>query len=288
MPDAVDEDRARELIERSQDQNSDAMRAGRAALAEYVELAADERRGVEQGAAGHGAAEHGAAEHGAAGWSGPVSRAGLLGAVGGGAVLAGVLASATPALAADPNVAILQTAASLENLAVSTYGKALGLPYIGGSGANPIIKTFVTTTRNQHAEHAKAFNAAVVRLGGKQQTGPDPKYAPVVQQALPKIKDAGDVISLALSLEDIAAQTYVKDTSEVTTPALRQLFSSVAGVEAQHRAVLLEVQTLLPTPDLIVSPPPVDKLPPSAGSAGFPNAFYPTSMASPANEGALS
>jgi hypothetical protein len=286
VPDAVDEDRVRELTELSQDQNSDAMRAGRAALDEYVEIATAEGAGARSAVPGVAGPPTGA---GRAGSAGRVSRAGLLGAIGGGAVLAGaVLGEAVPVLAADSNVAILQTAASIENLAVSTYSKALGLPYVGGSGANPVVRTFVTTTRDQHAAHAKAFNAAVAKLGGKQQTGPDPKYNTVVQQALPKVKGPGDVVSLALSLEDVAAQTYVKDTSMVTTPALRQLFASVAGVEAQHRAILLSIQALLPTPNLITSPPPIAQLPATVGDAGFPNAFYPTAMASPANEGALS
>lgn len=51
----------------------------------------------------------------------------------GGAALIGLLAS--PAYAnSSPDVQMLQTAASIENLAVSTYKTALTLPYIGGRG----------------------------------------------------------------------------------------------------------------------------------------------------------
>src|SRR5438105_15298725 len=56
------------------------------------------------------------------------------------------------------DIQILQTAASVENLAVGTYQTALTLPFIGGSGANPVVKSFVITTMGQHGEHAKAFN----------------------------------------------------------------------------------------------------------------------------------
>jgi len=70
---------------------------------------------------------------------------------------------------------------------------------------------------------------------------------------------------------------------------LRQLFSSVAGVESQHKAILLAVQALLKAnaPQLIALPPDAAKLPAAAGSVGFPDAFYPTSMASPVDEGAV-
>jgi hypothetical protein len=62
------------------------------------------------------------------------------------------------------------------------------------------------------------------------------------------------------------------------------------GVEAQHVATLIAVKALLSAgaPQLIaLSPTVVASLPAAAGSIGFPNSFYPTSMASPASEGAL-
>ena len=65
---------------------------------------------------------------------------------------------------------ILQTAASIENLAVATYKTALTLPYIGGSVANPVVTKFAQVTMGQHAQHAAAFNGAAKSLGGKAQT----------------------------------------------------------------------------------------------------------------------
>ena len=62
------------------------------------------------------------------------------------------------------------------------------------------------------------------------------------------------------------------------------------GVEAQHVAILLAVQALLKAgaSAAITLPPPAAKLPAAAGSVGFPNAFYATSNAAPASQGALS
>jgi hypothetical protein len=262
----IDEGRFRELLEESDDLQSDAMRAARTGLNDYVEAAREACV-----SAGRDASR----------W-GTVATA--VGVAGGAMLLTGGTAWATA-----EDVSALQTAAGVENLAVMTYKTALTLPFIGGSSAIPVVKAFATKTMDQHNEHAMAFNAAAQRLGGKPQTGPDPKYAAVVQAAVPKIKGAADVIGLAITLEDVAAQTYVKDVGLVSTAELRQLFASVAGVESQHKATLLAVQALVKAnqPQLIALPPDVAKLPAAAGSVGFPDSFYPTTMAAPVEEGAV-
>ncbi|MBB5873914.1 hypothetical protein F4553_007348 [Allocatelliglobosispora scoriae] len=196
---------------------------------------------------------------------------------------------AARAMGTETDIMALQTAASLENLAVATYKTALTLPFIGGSSANKVVQAFSTKTMAQHVEHGQAFNNAVVALGGKAQTAANPKYAPIVKAAVPTIKGPGDVVGLAITLEDVAAQTYVANVSQVSTPELRQLFASVAGVEAQHKAILLAVQALLKADaaKLIALPPNAAALPAAAGSVGFPDGFYPVAKASPVQEGAV-
>jgi hypothetical protein len=189
---------------------------------------------------------------------------------------------------ASNDIMALQTAAGIENLAVATYKTALTLDFIGGNTANSVVKAFAMKTMQQHTDHAAAFNAAVTKLGGKAQNNPDPKYAPIVTKAVPTIKGALDVVGLAITLEDVAAQTYVADVGLVSTADLRQLFASVAGVESQHKAILLAVQALLNANDanLIALPQDATKLPAMAGSVGFPASFYPSSLAAPISEGA--
>ncbi len=229
----IDEGRFRELMEESNDLQSDAMKGTRKNLGSFVDLAREAKT--------------------------------------------------------SDDIKALQTAAGIENLAVLAYKTALTLPYIGGSSANAVVKAFSTMTMQQHSDHAQAFNGAVVKLGGAEQKGTDPKYTPIVTAAVPTIKNALDVVGLALTLEDVAAQTYVKDVGLVTTSDLRQLFASVAGVEAQHRSILLAVQALLKgnAANLIALPPDAAKLPAAAGSVGFPDAFYPTANAAPITEGAV-
>ncbi|WP_020523059.1 ferritin-like domain-containing protein [Catelliglobosispora koreensis] len=259
----VDERALRGLMEESADLHADAMRSGRADLADYADAVRDTHS--------------------------PLLKAAGFAAVAFGTVSAGVLGSAGSAwAAAEMDVMALQTAASLENLAVATYKTALTLPFIGGSSANKVVQAFANKTMAQHDEHAQAFNAALTKLGAKTQAAANPKYAPVVKAAVPTIKGPADVVGLAITLEDVAAQTYVKNVGQVSTPQLRQLFASIAGVEAQHKAILLAVQALLKADaSLIALPPDAAKLPDAAGGVGFPDAFYPTAMASPVEEGAV-
>lgn len=264
----IDERRFKELLVESDDLQSDAMKVARRDLNSYVEAAKD---------AASGSRDPGGMWPG---W-GKV-------AVGAGVAGAATLVTSRAALADTAmDVMALQTAASLENLAVNTYKTALTLPFIGGADANGVVKAFATKTMEQHTEHAQAFNAAAEKLGGKAQTAPNPKYLTVVEQAVPTIKGPADVVGLAITLEDIATQTYVKNVGQVSTSELRQLFASVAGVESQHKAILLAVQALLGSPELIALPPDAAKLPDAAGSVGFPDGFFPTEKASPVEEGAV-
>jgi len=262
---AVDTRLLADLTEQSQDLDSDARRITGDALGEFATGQHERRAGKRAGALG----------------------AGLLGA---GALLLGSMQNASAAGATPDagDVMALQTAASIENLAVSVYTTASGLSFI--KSGNATVAAFIAKTITQHTAHAQAFNAALTAAGAKTQSGPDPKYAAVVKAALPNIKAATDVVSLAITLEDVAAQTYTKNVSEVSTPALRTLFGSVAPVEAQHRAVLLAVQALLAggDADLIAIPTKPASLPAAAGSVGFPDAFYSTTSASPTSEGAVS
>jgi Ferritin-like domain len=287
----IDDRTLGELVEQSQDLNADAMRSTKNSLDELVDFghqqrakgdtdpdefyqsATAHREGIRKGLAGGGA----------------------LAATAFGATLLGLTAS--PAFAATPtDIQMLQTSAAIENLAVSTYKTALTLPYIGGSTANPVIKAFAQTTMAQHDQHNDAFNSAAKALGGKAQTNPDPKYVPIVNSAITAIsKDSPSagalaVVDLAMTLENVAAETYVNNCSMYGDANAKRITASIMGVEAQHVATLIAVKALLSAgaPQLIaLSPTVVASLPAAAGSIGFPNAFYPTSSASPASEGAV-
>ncbi len=280
----LDIDQFNELIEESQDLQVDAMREAQAPLDDIVE-AGKERRASREYAEMLREHQEDSRRNAMLGLGVAAGAVGL------------VAAAASPAFAADIDVMALQTAASLENLAVITYQTALTLPYLkGDSAALKTVGAFATITMKQHQEHADAFNARVKALGGKEQKDPNPKYTPIVTGMIPALKKGGplDVVALAITLEDVATSTYVKNISDVTDPQVRLLFGTVAGVESQHLATLYAVQALLKgggasliTVKATGGATDAAKLPAAAGSVGFPEAFKKTASASPAAEGAL-
>lgn len=278
----VDEHTLETLIEESEDLHHDAMVATREPLDELVELGHEQRS---SGLEPEEGAQYADRRRG-------LLRGGLAGtaALATGAFGAALLALMdTPASAATPaDVQMLQTSASIENLAIAVYTKALTLDFIGGASALPTVKAFVTKTLAQHQDHAGAFNAAVTQLGGKKQTQPDPALTSVVSSA--DLTNANGVVTLAITLENTAAQTYVANTAALTDKNARAVTASIMGVEAQHASVLYAVQALLganlPT-EIALPPADLATLPAAAGSVGFPNAFFKTDQARPAAEGAV-
>jgi hypothetical protein len=84
----------------------------------------------------------------------------------------GGTASADQAL----DIQLLQTAASIENALVDFYVTVLGLPLL--TSVNSTLKNNVFwTAHNHHIEHAKAFNDAVTKLGGRSQPAANPTLA---------------------------------------------------------------------------------------------------------------
>jgi hypothetical protein len=219
---------------------------------------------------------------------------GSVGKIGGAGLLAGGIGAAIAALIALPAAAdgaldtqILQTASSLEILAVATYGAALTLPFI--KDGNKVVVSFAQTTMKQHDEHRQAFQAQTKALGGKAQTNPNPKYKAVVDQAVPTLKTPADVVMLAATLETVATETYLSDLNQFSDAKSKAVMASVMGVESQHLATLRAVGALLAggAPELIAIPVDASKLPAAAGSVAFPEPFEPITMASPPEEGAI-
>ncbi|HZP28647.1 MAG TPA: ferritin-like domain-containing protein [Acidimicrobiia bacterium] len=277
---SIDDRELRVLIEESQDLHSDAMTTTRASLDEIEQMV---------GADG--------CRHEPEPFDEPARRRLLLGGLPPSGVLAAAgLGAAMVALVSRPafaaksiDVQMLQTAAAIETLAVATYGVALTLDFVGGASANAVVKAFVTKTKDQHAEHAQAFNAAVRRLGGKAQDQPDPVLLGVVNQAKPTLTGPAAVVDLAIELETGAAATYVADVGTFSDKKARAVTASIMGVEAQHVAVLNAVKALLAAgvPELIALPPDAGRLPAAAGGVGFPDPFFKTASARPAAEGAV-
>ncbi len=194
----------------------------------------------------------------------------------------------SPHLAPQPplDVLVLQTAAALENLAVESYTSAAGLPCVTrGSGQ---LRALIARNLAHHLAHAGAFNQAVARAGGARQHAADARYAATVRRLLAGTTDPASLANLLTELEGINAQTCTRFATLAEGGSLRSLFVNVASVEAQHGSELLIVRTLLDgghaEPGATAAA--ARAIPAAVGTAGIPQAAYPTADASAIDEGA--
>jgi hypothetical protein len=194
---------------------------------------------------------------------------------------------AVPRQDGGTDVAALRTATSLVVLAQSTYRSLVALPVGGGERAVPVVRDLVTAAVSQLGDARDALTSATTGAGGRAQTDPDPAYGSVVAQALPTVRTPADVVGLALTLEDVLAQTLVADAAGLSTPALRATALRLGQAAAARKASLLVVNSLLSSgrPDLVVAPPDLTSLPAAVGTVGFPDTRFPTAKASPPEEG---
>jgi hypothetical protein len=188
---------------------------------------------------------------------------------------------------ASLDVRLLQTAASLENLAVASYAAAARLPAVRDGG--PVLAVFLSRSQSQHAAHARAFNTEAIAAGGVAQHAADPRYAAGVREALAGPASAADVTSLLELLEDVNTQSCTRYASLTGSAALRRLFVGISVTEAGHRSFLLAVGSLLTAGAAGLSRDRMDPrtLPRAISTVCCPQAFYPTAGASAINEGAV-
>ena len=192
------------------------------------------------------------------------SRRGFLigaGAVAGGAALIAAGSSSPAAWAGTSSnhsksgklkgdLAVAALAASLENLAVAAYGDVLAAATAGKLGTvPPAVATFATTVKGQHAQHAQAWNSAIVAAGHKAITATDPVLTPIVVADFKKVKNVTGAAKLALTLEDIAASTYQSAISGVKATSSVKVAASIEPVEMQHAAILNFVLGQYPVPN---------------------------------------
>ncbi len=162
-------------------------------------------------------------------------------------------------------LAVAALAASLENLAIYTYGVAATAAASGKLGTvPPAIGQFVKTVMSQHTQHAAAWNSLLTGAGKKAVTVTDPALTPTVDQALGQVTTLTQVAQLALMLENAAAQTYQVEASKLKSAKAVSVAATIQPVEMQHAAILYYV---------------LGEYPGIQDSSGNPLAFNPTTLA---------
>jgi hypothetical protein len=260
-----------ELDDLHQDQSMPAMRS---AVAEWVESIKEARRGVSQRAANRRTFLLGGAGLGASAavlaacsssskTSTPPTTMGTSGTTPSGGALTG-------------DLAVAAMAASLENLGVYAYKAGISAAQAGHLGTvPPAVVTFAQTAMAQHTDHAQAWNAALTAAGDPAVTATDPALTPTVNSAFAKVTTASELASLALLIENIAAQTYQNAIPVLSASSSIAVAATIHPVEMQHAAILYYVLGQYPGIQGTAS---------NMYASGSPLAFNPVTLARPASD----
>jgi hypothetical protein len=148
---------------------------------------------------------------------------------------------ATTTMAPDSgsmDLTLAKTAASLEALAVVTYDVAIDSGLVTTAGIGDAAMLF----REHHQAHLDALNGLITQNGADEITEPNAAVkTAIVDPAVEAAKTEADIVNLAFTLEDAAAQTYVFAATQLSAPELRSTIMTIGGVEARHRALLVVV-----------------------------------------------
>jgi hypothetical protein len=154
----------------------------------------------------------------------------------------------TGSLSGDLQIAAL--AASLENLTASMYQQGLDAAAANKlGGVPPAIVTFLQTAKRHHEDHAAAWNAILTSAGKTRVTDPDMSLKPQIDQAFGQVRDFFGLAKLALSLENVAAATYLSGVGVIQNNQALKAAASIHPVELQHAAVLNFVLGNDPAPE---------------------------------------
>ncbi|MFN2518033.1 MAG: ferritin-like domain-containing protein [Jatrophihabitantaceae bacterium] len=151
------------------------------------------------------------------------------------------------------DLAVATLAAGLEVLAVGTYKAALDAAGAGKLGpVPPAVAQFVKTAMSQHQVHLDMLNKVLKGGGQPEVTAPNAALKATVDAAFGKVKDAAGAAELALMLEEIAAQTYLKAIPTLTEKASITLAGQIFIIDQQHQAILLYALGMYPVPVVFV------------------------------------
>jgi hypothetical protein len=141
-------------------------------------------------------------------------------------------------------------AASLEVLAVNTYGAALDAASNGDLGeVPPAVANFVTTAREQHQAALDAWNEVLTGAGEEEVTDPPSDLEGTVNDRFSQVSDVVGAAELALMLENIAAATYLDVIPKLQGDDAVMLAGSIQPIDMQHAAVLRFVLGQYPIPE---------------------------------------
>jgi hypothetical protein len=149
------------------------------------------------------------------------------------------------------DAAVAMTAASLEVLAVATY-KAAGAAAVAGKlgAVPPAVVTFVTTAGQHHQAALDKWNSVLQSAGAAAVSTPPADLNATVQSQFAMVTDVAGAAKLALTLETIAADTYLAAGPTLQSKDAITLAGALQSVDQMHAAILHYVLGQYPVPDV--------------------------------------
>jgi Ferritin-like domain len=176
------------------------------------------------------------------------------GTAGGASTRAGAMSSRRKGGGGNKDLETAAFAASLEVLAVGTYGAALDAATAGSLGpVPPAGAEFVTTAMAQHQAQLDRWNEVLTTNGEPEVTDPDPDLKATVDEEFGNVTDFVGAAELARTLEQTAAATYLEAIPTLKSPDAIELAGSINVIDMQHVAVLNFVLGEYPVPDTFAS-----------------------------------
>jgi hypothetical protein len=183
---------------------------------------------------------------------------------------------------------MMQTAASLANLAVLVYDRLLVLPAAVADPGFARAKSFVARAKAQNVDEARRFNAAAHQLGGKAQDKPDSVLEPATMRSLEYVADLAGALAVASSVEMASAASCAAFCSTLAdTNALRSA-ATIAPVQASRVAVLTLLRGLATDITIAVgTPPELAQIPGAVAVRASPVPFFSSTAKRSPSEGAV-
>ncbi len=135
------------------------------------------------------------------------------------------------------DIRIMRTLSSLEAVAVVVYTTGID----SGVLITPAIADLAKEFRAHHQEHAALFQGTTKDLRGTPFDEPNRTVLERLQPELGGLRDETGVVSLALDVETILAETYQGTVGAFGDKSFSVAAMSVGGAEARHAAALARI-----------------------------------------------
>ena len=158
--------------------------------------------------------------------------------------------SPLPDQIAEADLTIAAVLASVEVLAVSAYTTARDAGAAGSFGdVPPAVAQYVDTTLGHHQAALVEWNGVLVAAGRPAVLSAPVNLAISISEQFDFVTDAAGTARLALSLERLAAATYLDAVGKLSSEPAVRLAGSILSIDQQHMSVLLFALGEYPVPE---------------------------------------